>query len=399
MLKNKFSALSDKLRASGRSRLVKSAAAVALCASLAAGIFSMNVAFAVSVDGEFVGYAGSMDEISSALDGAAHTASAALGYDYSVDGQVDYQLTLAKADADITGAIETHLLDGIDEIGKYAIICVDGVPFCAFESSEAASAALGEYTASFTGAGTSSIRFLEDVSVKVDYADTRLLDVADDFAVNAAKVLHVETVSDVSEEVETAYDTRTVEDDSLFIGDEVVEQEGVPGRSRTLSEVTAINGEVVSSVILESEELSAPVEEIVHVGTAERLSTGSYIWPAEGLLSSYFGRRNVDIGSSNHHGIDIAGHYGDDVIAADGGTVIFAEYDGAYGNLIQIQHDNGDITYYAHCSELLKSVGDRVSQGELIAYMGATGRVSGVHVHFEYHPGGGAASDPLDILP
>ena len=67
--------------------------------------------------------------------------------------------------------------------------------------------------------------------------------------------------------------------------------------------------------------------------------------------------------------------------------------------MVKIQHENGDVTYYAHCSELLVEEGDAVAQGDVIARMGASGVASGTHCHFELHPGGGDAADPMDYLP
>jgi murein DD-endopeptidase MepM/ murein hydrolase activator NlpD len=66
--------------------------------------------------------------------------------------------------------------------------------------------------------------------------------------------------------------------------------------------------------------------------------------------------------------------------------------------LVQIQHDNGDVTYYGHCSELLVQEGDRVYQGQVIACMGATGVASGVHLHFEIRQDG-TPIDPETVLP
>ena len=79
--------------------------------------------------------------------------------------------------------------------------------------------------------------------------------------------------------------------------------------------------------------------------------------------------------------------------------VIFADTYNGYGLLIKIQHENGDITFYAHNSQNLVKEGDYVEQGEVIALMGCTGVASGNHVHFEVHPGGGEADDPMDYLP
>jgi murein DD-endopeptidase MepM/ murein hydrolase activator NlpD len=127
-------------------------------------------------------------------------------------------------------------------------------------------------------------------------------------------------------------------------------------------------------------------------------STGSYIWPANGNLSSRFGRRTTTVGSRNHKGIDITGRSGDPIFAADGGEVIVSGWSVSWGNVIRILHDNGDVTLYSHCSALLVKVGDRVSQGQQIARMGRTGVASGVHLHFELIVDG-VNVDPLPHLP
>ena len=127
-------------------------------------------------------------------------------------------------------------------------------------------------------------------------------------------------------------------------------------------------------------------------------STGTYIWPANGNLSSRFGPRDSTVGSSNHQGIDISGSSGNPILAADGGEVIFSGRSNSYGNVVNILHDNGDITIYAHCSELFVREGDMVSQGQVIAGKGRTGVATGVHLHFELIING-VNVDPLRYLP
>ncbi|MDR2615062.1 MAG: M23 family metallopeptidase, partial [Oscillospiraceae bacterium] len=98
-------------------------------------------------------------------------------------------------------------------------------------------------------------------------------------------------------------------------------------------------------------------------------------------------------GSKNHKGIDIAGSAGDAIYAADGGEVILADDSlSGFGLLVQIRHDNGDVTYYGHNRKLLVEVGERVYRGQKIAEMGATGVASGVHCHFELHRDGKAVN-------
>ena len=111
-------------------------------------------------------------------------------------------------------------------------------------------------------------------------------------------------------------------------------------------------------------------------------STGRFLWPVPRMqrISSLYGKRGRKI----HHGIDIPSPIGTEVVASDGGEVI---YSGnrlrGFGNLIVIAHDNHYYTVYAHNSKLLKKRGQVVRRGELIALSGNTGRSFGPHLHFE----------------
>ena len=100
---------------------------------------------------------------------------------------------------------------------------------------------------------------------------------------------------------------------------------------------------------------------------------------AGGVVTSGFGSRWGKV----HHGIDIALPQGSEIHAADNGNVYFAGTNGSYGNIVKIDHGNGMQTYYAHCSRLLVSAGQRVERGEQIALVGSTGRSTGPHLHFE----------------
>jgi len=127
-------------------------------------------------------------------------------------------------------------------------------------------------------------------------------------------------------------------------------------------------------------------------------STGTYIWPTTGVISSHFGYRSPGVGSSYHKGIDIANDRGTDVWAADGGTVIYADWATGYGWFVKIEHDNGDVTCYAHLKKFIVEVGDKVSQGDIIGYMGNTGISSGPHLHFEVRLDGDKKVNPTKYL-
>lgn len=109
-------------------------------------------------------------------------------------------------------------------------------------------------------------------------------------------------------------------------------------------------------------------------------------WPCHGPITSHFGARVNPFtheGEEVHYGLDIAGAMGTPVRATADGIVRFASWMTGYGNLVVLQHDCGFQTRFGHNSRLLVRVGDRVKRGQVIALMGATGRASGPHCHYE----------------
>ena len=109
--------------------------------------------------------------------------------------------------------------------------------------------------------------------------------------------------------------------------------------------------------------------------------------PISGTISSRFGSMSR-VRSGAHTGLDIAAPYGTKIKAAAPGKVVFAGYKGAYGKMIAIDHGNGVMTYYGHCSSLIASVGQKVSQGTIIAAVGSTGNSTGNHLHLEIRVNG-----------
>ncbi|MGC9502999.1 peptidoglycan DD-metalloendopeptidase family protein [Baaleninema sp.] len=121
-----------------------------------------------------------------------------------------------------------------------------------------------------------------------------------------------------------------------------------------------------------------------------------YIWPAQGVLTSGYGWR----WGRMHNGIDIAGPIGTPIVAAAPGVVTYAQWNaGGYGNLVEITHPDGSLTLYAHNHRLLVTEGQQVAQGQQIAEMGNTGFTTGPHLHFEIHPSGQGAVNPMAYLP
>ena len=141
-----------------------------------------------------------------------------------------------------------------------------------------------------------------------------------------------------------------------------------------------------------TEEEIQQVAQAASVNVISGSQSSGFVWPlpCSTRVTSRFGNRSDPFtgATSYHSGIDIDG-FGNDgapVVAAAAGTVITASYDGSYGNYVIIDH-GGTSTVYAHMSGLAVSYGQTVSQGQTIGYVGATGRATGTHLHFEVYVG------------
>jgi murein DD-endopeptidase MepM/ murein hydrolase activator NlpD len=126
-----------------------------------------------------------------------------------------------------------------------------------------------------------------------------------------------------------------------------------------------------------------------------RRGTGSMIWPVNGPITSPFCERRA--WESCHPGIDIGVPAGTPIRAADSGRVVIAGWTGGYGNYTCIQHTASLSSCYGHQSAILVSVGQNVSQGQVIGRVGCTGLCFGDHLHFEVRING-AVTNPLNYL-
>lgn len=203
--------------------------------------------------------------------------------------------------------------------------------------------------------------------------------------------------------VEIPYDTVKVNTSSLYVGDQRTVVKGVNGLEEVTELVTYIDGVRVSSKEVSRTTVREAVDEKIQVGTKQNYfgsSTGgsvvSYggrlLWPAIGAtsISSPYGPRSL---GGWHGGMDIVrpgGSLGCAVVAAESGTVTFAGWYGSGGYTVMINHGNGLSTLYAHMQQgsLTVSAGQRVSRGQQIGRIGATGYVTGPHLHFEVRVNG-----------
>ena len=130
------------------------------------------------------------------------------------------------------------------------------------------------------------------------------------------------------------------------------------------------------------------------------VGTGQFIWPCDSTyITSEFGYRYHPLTGiwTGHTGMDIGCSMYDPIYAADSGTVILSGWYGGYGYAVVIDHGDGLSTLYGHNEELYVSVGDKVSQGDVIAGAGSTGWSTGPHLHFEVRVNGECV-DPMNYL-
>lgn len=118
-----------------------------------------------------------------------------------------------------------------------------------------------------------------------------------------------------------------------------------------------------------------------------------------GWISSYFGTRTDPFTgkTARHKGVDFAGKAGADIVAVGAGIVTYSGNRYGYGMMVEIDHGNGYITRYAHNSENTVNVGEEVSKGQVIGFIGSTGRATGPNLHFEVIKDG-QVQDPVKFI-
>jgi murein DD-endopeptidase MepM/ murein hydrolase activator NlpD len=123
------------------------------------------------------------------------------------------------------------------------------------------------------------------------------------------------------------------------------------------------------------------------------------IWPVAGWLTSSYGSRTDPFtrGKDFHPGLDISAEYGVPVLATGDATVTAAGPNGAYGNMVTLDHGFGILTKYGHLSRIAVMADQRVKRGDVIGYVGSTGRSTGSHLHYEVWMNG-RLTDPMTLL-
>ncbi|WP_404450711.1 peptidoglycan DD-metalloendopeptidase family protein [Virgibacillus necropolis] len=183
------------------------------------------------------------------------------------------------------------------------------------------------------------------------------------------------------------HETKIIESDDLYKGEEKTKQDGTDGKREVHYAIEMTNGQQTAKEVITETVTKEPVKDIIIKGTKVISSrgTGNLHWPTiGGYVSSDVGQR----WGRMHKGMDIARPSNRAILAADNGVVVEAGRDGSFGNKIVIDHNNGMRTIYAHLSSIGVQTGQTVKRGSQIGVMGTTGNSTGVHLHFEVHVNG-----------
>lgn len=399
-------------------------------------------AYVVHVDGVEVGLVRDPAVFEQAAARVEARTSQILGQEYHLDHTVEYTFALTQQeDLSPVADFETYLFDGVSEVMKSYVLTVDGQFVGAAVDRAVLDDMLAELAAPYVTENTTKVDYTKSVYITREYTPADIqqdvgamealltentngqttyeVERGDTFMALAyangmtmeemealnpdvdinrlyiGQILNVkeeipflgiQTVDSITYTEPIECEVREVPDDTMYQGESKVLDPGIPGEALVTADVTYVNGVEKGRDITATEVVREATEKVVAVGTVPRPTwypTGNYIWPVYGTITSNFGYRYIFGSYSYHSGMDIAVPYGTAVKASDGGTVVWSGWKGSYGNLVIIDHGNGEQTYYGHNSSLYVSVGDKVYQGQTIAGAGSTGNSTGNHCHFE----------------
>ncbi|MBR5265607.1 MAG: peptidoglycan DD-metalloendopeptidase family protein [Clostridia bacterium] len=409
----------------------------------------------VFIDGESYGFVDSRDEVLAVIHQVENETAEYLGRPYNLNADITYDFAYMQRDRMIDPEdLKTRLFSGLNEISTKYVLLLDGEIVGAHTSktslellkqkvleaktpddSEMHTTFLQEITIEERTVANSLIKTIEQMEKELmantrevlthsvvkgdtfstiaeqygistqtlkklnpDIEETKIQIGAEIRVAAAVPVLSVKSTQTITYTEDIAYDVEVEYSDSMYKTQSKIKQKGQVGTEEVVADVIYIDGTEVERVELSRTVIEEPVKEIKVVGTKKppaKSATGSFRWPTSGRISSKYGYR---WGGEFHNAIDIATASGTPIVAADGGTVTLAKWNGNYGYCVVIDHGNGYTTLYAHSSKLLVSKGQKVAKGEKIALVGSTGRSTGPHLHFEVKKNG-RNINPYNVLP
>lgn len=236
---------------------------------------------------------------------------------------------------------------------------------------------------------------LTELNKEVD--EKSVLQIGQELLVTDYKPLvNVEVVREKKVTEEVQFENQEQKSDEMFKGDSKIIQEGSNGIKEMTYLIREQNGTRIDSSMKQEVVVKEVKNNIVLKGTKiiPSRGTGQFSWPTVG---GYVSSKMGDRWGSFHRGIDIARPSDYTIKAADNGVVTFAGNDGSYGNKVVVDHNNGYQTIYAHLASINVNIGQSVPVGTNLGIMGATGRSTGIHLHFEIIQNG-ENINPLSFL-
>jgi murein DD-endopeptidase MepM/ murein hydrolase activator NlpD len=193
------------------------------------------------------------------------------------------------------------------------------------------------------------------------------------------KEIQVASLGSLASEVSTLYGLKA--DASLATAP--AEQFDTQKYAASLDQLYALKSSALTGVTTIA--LTGPQQTNVTTADWLRLAAAPNLWPVAGRVSGSFGERIDPFNGEGafHSGIDISTYYGDKVFAPADGIVVFADSMNGYGRMLTIDHGHGISTRFGHLAGFAVSPGQRVQRGDVIAYVGQTGRSTGPHLHYE----------------
>ena len=332
-----------------------------------------------------LGFVQDADMLSGTVQEIEASASAASGETYSLPFSLSTRSMRAPLCEFLDeNALRTALTEQSGELDTLAVISIDGTRAGVCHNAEEAQTLLDRVKRLYTTQADSSADFVQQVHVDSVVAESRLAGEPQTVFETLSDRLDVRARRSVTYTETIPFGTVTRENDAEYQDYRETVRQGQTGEAVVTAEIQTLDGEENERTIVARTVLRSASDEIVEVGTKNiGIGTGSFVRPVSGYtFTSAFKWRWGRL----HSGVDLAVPEGTPIRASDNGKVILAENSGdGYGNYIILDHGNGFKTLYGHNSALCVSVGDIVSQGDLIAYSGSTGNSTGPHLHFEIH--------------
>lgn len=418
----------EKNRAKRTQRIVSSVVVLLCFAFLIMGginlVSATSNAYVLNVDGEEIATLVSADEAEAALAQCLEAQKKQYldSYDYEVTYTNDVTITEIPAVGTMYSSVSEAadiLAESLHMVAKAVVITIDGKEQLYVANQNAALAAVSQAKNHYGNPNTYeditavyTAEKIETRPVTIECDDVLTVEEAANMMVfgqteptdNPQPLISVNVERVVEEIMDLPYEVVMIDDNEMMRGNREVVTAGQNGTQEATLKQVLVNGVLASSEQIDSEVITAAVDEVIKVGVKfEVLSrgangSGSFGWPLssddKGEITSRFGWRS----RGWHSGVDIANPTGTIVYAAESGTVIQAgDRSDGYGNLVVIDHGDGVQTYYAHNSDIYVSEGDFVERGNSIAAIGMTGNTTGPHVHFEIRIDD-TAVDPLDYI-